>query len=91
MLGMCELPSHSGLFNAVSLGSISQSLCDSEVVLTQLYTCPQPGQGTIWCEKVHQVDYSVDSGNDDLIDDQEEEIPPKKKTKSLAEEKLDRV
>ena len=87
---MCELPSHSGLFNAVPLGNIPQSLCDSEVVLTQLYTCPQPCQGTNWCEKVHQVDCFVDCGNDDLTDDQEEEIPPKK-TKSLAEEKHDRV
>ena len=42
--------------------------------------------------KVHQVDCSVDSGDDDLTDGQEVEILPKKKTtKSLAEEKHERA
>ena len=47
------------------------------------------GKGTLWCEAAaqtsgHQVDCS---GEEDLTGDQEEEIQPKKKTKSLGEEK----
>ena len=53
------------------------------------------GKGTLWCEAAshaneHTVDFSVNSGEEDLTDDQGEEIQPKKKTKSLANEKRDR-
>ena len=44
------------------------------------------GKGTLWCEAAShtnecRVDSSVNSGEEDLTDDQEEEIQLKKKTK----------
>ena len=55
------------------------------------------GKGTLWCEVAShtnecRVDSCVNSGEEDLTDDQEEEIQlKKKKTTSLAEEKHERV
>ena len=52
-------------------------------------------KGTLWCEAVAQTSgRQVDcSDEEDLTDDQEEEIQPKRKnkTKSLAEEKRERI
>ena len=54
------------------------------------------GKGTLWCEAAShtnecRVDSSANSGEEDLTDGQEEEIQLKKKTKSLAKKKRERV